>query len=787
MRDERSDSAGIFARSRDAVRTFALSIAVWLLYVPHYTLLRLLGPRRGMAWVRVAANLHWLLTSIGAQGGARRALASMHPYFDVRLSVSQIVRRHLLMKHECFARARVYNVNVRKADREPGDLRWRLNPECAAAAPHGKPERGLIIVGFHYNFFQLSAAPLAELLPGVDVAQLRYRGAQCVATAASPVVRMAMKKALEADKRSGATCFYLDDPTVLVNLFRLLRGGGVLAVAADGMVADDFVEVPFFDGTLRVPTGWAKLAAATKSDIVLLCDRDFDGKTRDGWYFDHIRCGSSTDEAVYSAVAESIRVLEQMIREEPWGWHPWQRLRVEVGADGVRRYHLKQFGTQDGEKLGGKQPDPAERPEKLGVARRRPRVAILANSLPPYRVHLHERIVAEIPEVELWSLTTHDNAYQRWSTLAAPRSIRPARFGHGEPTNEQTKLRYSLREWFKAGRILRWLGEHPVDAVFCQGCGDVGRMRIIRWCKRRRIPCFLTGDFNVCTDRHGPVKRWIKRQVYGAAVHWSYGLMPCGEHGRALLTRYGGEAKPTFMFPFVPDIELFEKTPDDAVEQSRKRYGLDPERRRIVFSARLMPAKRPELAIHAFAEIAEQRPEWDLVMMGDGPLRAGLETSVPPELRERIIWTGFVDDDAEVAGIYANSDILLLPSDYEPWGVVIVEAAASGLAIIASDVVGAAPELVHPGRNGALFTSGSLVSLMAALRETTDDRRIDAQKRESRLVLREWLEQCDPVAGFRAALKHSGLQLAAPLGLSPDTNYPANPAELAMASASATN
>jgi glycosyltransferase involved in cell wall biosynthesis/lauroyl/myristoyl acyltransferase len=785
MTDKRSDSAGIFARSRDAVRTLALSIAVWLLYVPHYTALRLLGPRLGMRWVRVAANVHWLLTFVGAQRGARRALASMHPYFDARASVSQILRRHLRMKHECFARARVYNVNVRQEDRQADDLRWRLNPECADAAPRGKPDRGLIVVGFHYNFFQLSAAPLSELLPGVDVAQLRYRGAQCVATAASPVVRMAMKKALEADKRSGAKCFYLDESAVLVDLFRLLRGGGVLAVAADGMVADDFVEVPFFDGTFRVPTGWAKLAAATKSDIVLLCDRDFDGKTRDGRYYDHVRCDSTSDEAVYAAVAESVRVLEQMIREEPWGWHPWQRLRVEVGVDGQRRYHLKQFGSQDGEKLGGKQPDPPKRSEEIG--NRRPRVAILANSLPPYRVHLHERILAEIPEVELWSLTTHDNAYQRWSTIAAPRSIRPARFGHGEPTNEQTKLRYSLREWLKAGRIIGWLGEHSMDAVFCQGCGDVGRMRIIRWCKRRDIPCFLTGDFNVCTDRHGPVKQWIKRLVYGAAVRWSFGLMPCGEHGRALLRRYGGDGKPTFMFPFVPDVELFENTPADATEQAQERYGLDPERRRIVFSARMMPAKRPQLALQAFAEIAGQRTEWDLVMVGDGPLRASLETSVPPELRERITWTGFLDDDAKVAGIYAKSDILLLPSDYEPWGVVIVEAAAAGLAIVASDVVGAAPELIQPGRNGALFASGNLTSLVAALRETTDDRLIDNQKRESRLILREWLDQCDPVAGFRAALKHCGLPLAAALAPRLDASDPSDAAELAMASASGTN
>src|SRR6476646_2274271 len=67
----------------------------------------------------------------------------------------------------------------------------------------------------------------------------------------------------------------------------------------------------------------------------------------------------------------------------------------------------------------------------------RPRVAIVCNSLTPYRVHLHERIVAEVPEIDVWSLTTHANAYKRWVDQEAPTTIRPVHVGHGERTNEQ--------------------------------------------------------------------------------------------------------------------------------------------------------------------------------------------------------------------------------------------------------------------------------------------------------------------------------------------------------------
>jgi glycosyltransferase involved in cell wall biosynthesis len=389
---------------------------------------------------------------------------------------------------------------------------------------------------------------------------------------------------------------------------------------------------------------------------------------------------------------------------------------------------------------------------------RPPRVAVVSNSLTPYRIHLHQRIVAEIPEIELWSLTTHGNAYRRWTHVKVPATIRPLAFGNGEPTSEQTDVRYSLREWRKAGRIIRWMKEQQVAAVFCQGCGDMGRIRILNWCRAHQLPCFLTGDFNIRGDNVWGLKRVIKRATYRFAVDCSAGLMPCGQLGAALFERYGGTGKPTFLFPFVPDVTLFQAPPAEAIENTRRRFELDPQRRRIVFSARMMSAKRPDLAIRAFAALAAERPDWDLVMVGDGPLRESVQKTVPTDIVGRVIWTGFLNDTRDVASLYAQSDVLLLPSDREPWGVVVVEAAAAGLAIAASDVVGASPELVQCDRNGALFPAGNLEAMTRALGNVTAPGQIDARKRQSRQVLHEWLECADPVQGFRDALTCGGVR-----------------------------
>jgi glycosyltransferase involved in cell wall biosynthesis len=394
----------------------------------------------------------------------------------------------------------------------------------------------------------------------------------------------------------------------------------------------------------------------------------------------------------------------------------------------------------------------------------------VANSFTPYRIYVHKRIVREVPEVELWTLMTHGNSYDRWQGLEPPAEIRPVMFGSGEPTIEQTRLKFAPREWRKFGRIIRWLDEHEVEAVICQGFGDVGRLRLLRWCRCRGIPCFLTADCNICGDVRRGAKRLLKHLVVGQAIRWSSGVMPCGEYGRRLFERYGAARKDTFMFPLISDLELFSNTPADVVRQVREQYGFDQLRRRILYCGRMMQVKRPDLTIAAFIALAGQRLDWDLVMMGEGSLRGPMAASVPPHLRERVKWLGLIQDTAKLASVFAQCDVLVLPSDKEPWGMVVIEAAAAGLALVMTDIVGASPELVADGENGRVFPPGNLAAFIAALRDVTHPDRINQMKQCSRKVLTRWLAESDPVDGFRAAMASCGL---IPRHAAPDSSTPA--------------
>jgi glycosyltransferase involved in cell wall biosynthesis len=391
----------------------------------------------------------------------------------------------------------------------------------------------------------------------------------------------------------------------------------------------------------------------------------------------------------------------------------------------------------------------AENPERLALA-------IISNAQTPYRMHLHRRIAAEVPEIRLWSVFTHEFSNAPWKYDVDASAINPVLFGSGETCEGQSGVRNILREWRKGGEIIRWMRAHSIAAAVVFGYNDAGLLRIVRWLKARRIPCLLFGDSNVLCDSGPRLKRMVKRAVLPPILRMCTACLYCGHLGREYFLRYKVRPEALFPFPYEPDYAGVANIPPEIIRETRLRFGLDENRRRIIFSGRLAQVKRVDLLIDAFAQIAGERPNWDLILAGDGPLRDALRERVPPELRGRVQWTGFVDSHDTLSALYALSDVLVLPSDYEPWGVVVTEAAVR-LALVTSSVVGAAADLVRDGVNGRIFERGNLESLRRALLEVTGETVIDGMKAASPLVLGEWRAASDPVRGLTAALQWAGV------------------------------
>ena len=131
---------------------------------------------------------------------------------------------------------------------------------------------------------------------------------------------------------------------------------------------------------------------------------------------------------------------------------------------------------------------------------------------------------------------------------------------------------------------------------------------------------------------------------------------------------------------------------------------------------RLAEQKGQLLLVEASARLRDRGADFELVIVGDGPMREELEQLIDRlGLRDRVRITGFLDNRAVRRELEA-ARALVLPSFAEGLPVVIMEAMALGRPVIATYIAGI-PELVEPGRNGWLIPAGAVEPLVEAMAE----------------------------------------------------------------------
>ena len=114
---------------------------------------------------------------------------------------------------------------------------------------------------------------------------------------------------------------------------------------------------------------------------------------------------------------------------------------------------------------------------------------------------------------------------------------------------------------------------------------------------------------------------------------------------------------------------------------------LRPGMRNLVYLGRLEERNGPEVAIEAFGRIASSLPDVRLLMAGDGPMRPDLQAQVPPHLRGRVEFLGAVYDQRPE--LLASSSVFLLPARAVGFSIMVLEAFAAGLPVVALPALGA--------------------------------------------------------------------------------------------------
>ena len=257
----------------------------------------------------------------------------------------------------------------------------------------------------------------------------------------------------------------------------------------------------------------------------------------------------------------------------------------------------------------------------------------------------------------------------------------------------------------------------------------------ILWSVLTRTPFAVIGDANIHADLATGWRRSLKNFWLRWIVKRAAALIYIGTANRMFWERYGALPARLFAARYAVDNEHFERAArreGDAAGELLRRWDF-AGKTVFLFVGRLVARKNVDLLIRAMREMPGE--QMALVIAGDGEERARLEALAAAD--SRIIFSGAIAQ-SDLPRYYALADVLMLPARDEPWGLVVNEAMAIGLAVIAHRQVGAAVDLVDE-RNGVALETFTVEEVAAAMRHLARDRdELKRRQENSRLKIGEW-------------------------------------------------
>lgn len=375
-------------------------------------------------------------------------------------------------------------------------------------------------------------------------------------------------------------------------------------------------------------------------------------------------------------------------------------------------------------------PDPAGHRRTVGseaVAAKRFRVAYLVSHPIQYQAPLLRRLSGH-PEIDLVVYYMDESGAQRRLDPEFGVAVRwdiPLLDGYA------WHLLRNRSPWPDAGHFLRFV--HPeivtvlrrerYDALIVHGYAHATEWLAFLGAWASRTPVLLRGESTLLGRR--PL--WLalaRRFLLRALLRRVRGALAIGTLNREFYRAHGVPEDRIFPVPYAVDNDRFQAeaeqlraTPRAAL---RDRLGWPRDLPVILYVGKLIPRKRPMDLLEAYLRLLPDCPAV-LVFVGEGSERRRVEAAATGRGGAHVRVTGFLNQ-GKISRCYAAADVLVLPSSHEPWGLVLNEGMCFGLPVIASSVVGAAPDLVRPEENGVVYPVGDVDALARALRRLLEDR-----------------------------------------------------------------
>lgn len=226
-------------------------------------------------------------------------------------------------------------------------------------------------------------------------------------------------------------------------------------------------------------------------------------------------------------------------------------------------------------------------------------------------------------------------------------------------------------------------------------------------------PDNITSQVKLLKPIKKPVDAMLRTYMASFLKHSEYATMPTEMAIEDLVPKNRRRFNVT-VEPLSNGVDLSQFTPGPASAKVLRRFKLEPERLRVLYVGRVDPEKSLGNVVTAFAGVAEEVPEAELVIVGDGTDRRHLiDLAQALGISEKVKFPGRIMPP-DVVEIYHGATVFATASETETQGIVLIEAAATGLPLVAVDA-GAVRELCQDRKNGILCQPGDITGITDAL------------------------------------------------------------------------
>ena len=335
------------------------------------------------------------------------------------------------------------------------------------------------------------------------------------------------------------------------------------------------------------------------------------------------------------------------------------------------------------------------------------------------------RLIAEDPDIDLTVFFFSDFSLKAYQDKEFGKTIK-----WDVPLTEGYKHHF-LKYWGPSRRA-SWI-KQPVaidihhqlekgnfDAVWVHGWSWFCCLQAILAAKQLGIPVLLRGDSNIVLETTDFFKKSTKKFVFSWLFRKIDAFLYVGSCNKQFYQHYGVEESRLFLFPYAVDNNFFRNKAllaSSGRETLRQSLNLNPGRQIILYAGKLIDLKRTQDLLAAYRTLSidgVQEPEPYLLFVGDGILREELESVSRSTGWNSIRFLGF-RNQSEMPTMYDLCDVFVLPSRFEAWGLAINEVMNAGKAVVVSDIVGCAIDLVKDNQNGRIFPVGDVEALKEAL------------------------------------------------------------------------